>query len=90
MKLNNQNKHVLGMIDDTTADDSSFESMVDEFALGRKPKYKGGRKYSTEKKSRARAQRLAKKARQERRANEKSAVDMLNHQLQYDKYNNIG
>ena len=35
MKLNNQNKHVLGMIDDTTADDSSFESMVDEFALGR-------------------------------------------------------
>lgn len=89
MKLNNQNKHVLGMIDDITADDSSFESLVDEFALGRKPKYKGGRKYSAEKKSRTRAQRLAKKARQERRANEKSVVDMLNHQLQYDKYNNI-
>jgi len=78
------------MIDDATAEDSTFESMLDEFALGRKPKYKGGRKYSAEKKSRTRAQRLAKKARQERRANEKSAVDMLNHQLQYNKYNNIG
>ena len=89
MKLNNQNKHVLGMIDDITADDSSFESMVDEFALGRKPKYKGGRKYSAEKKSRTRAQRLAKKARQEQRAREHSAAKALNHQLLHNKINKL-
>ena len=87
MKLNNQNKHVLGMIDDINADDSTFERMADEFAIGRKPKYNGGRKYSAEKKSRSRAQRLAKKARQERIANEKSAVTMLNHQLLHNQIN---
>ena len=89
MKLNNQNKHVLGMIDDINADDSSFERMADEFAVGRKPKYKGGRKYSAEKKSRTRAQRLAKKARQERIANEKSAATMLNHQLLHNQINKL-
>ena len=87
MKLNNQKKHELGMIDDKSQNDSTFERMVDEFAVGRKPKYNGGRKYSAEKKSRSRAQRLAKKARQERIANEKSAVTMLNHQLLHNQIN---
>jgi len=81
MKLNNRNKHVLGMIDDINADDDTFERMADEFAIGRKPKYNGGRKYSAEKKSRSRAQRLAKKARQERIANEARAQRALEHQL---------
>lgn len=90
MKLNNQLKHELGMIDDTTAEDSTFERMVDDFSLGRKAKYKGGRKYSIEKKARARNSRLAKRAREERRAQESSAIHMLNHQMHYNKYNNIG
>jgi len=87
MKLNNQNKHELGMIDDKSQDDSTFERMVDEFAVGRKPKYKGGRKYSEEKTSRTRAQRLAKKARQERRAIEKQAIDAMEYQMLFDKLN---
>ena len=72
---------MLGMIDDTDADDSSFEMMADEFSNGRKPKYNGGRKYSEKKKSRARAHRLAKKAREERIANESRAQRALEHQL---------
>lgn len=89
MKLNNQVKHELGMIDDATADESTFEKMLDDFSFGRKQKYKGGRKYSIEKKARARNSRLAKRAREERRAQENSAISMLNHQLHYNKYNNI-
>lgn len=89
MKLNNQIKHELGMIDDTQAEDSTFERMVDEFSLGRKPKYNGGRKYSLEKKARARNSRLAKRARQEQRAREHSAAKALNHQLLHNKINKL-
>jgi|DEB0MinimDraft_6_1074348.scaffolds.fasta_scaffold07336_5 3-hydroxyacyl-CoA dehydrogenase len=89
MKLNNQIKHELGMIDDNQAEESTFEKMVDEFSLGRKPKHNGGRKYSIEKKSKARNARLAKKARQEQRAREHSAAKALDHQLLHNKINKI-
>lgn len=89
MKLNNQLKHELGMIDDLDADDSTFERMADEFSNGRKTKYSGGRKYSERHKSIYRARKLAVKAREERRAKENQAMKMLNHQLQYNKYNKI-
>ena len=89
MKLNNQIKHELGMIDDNQAEDSTFERMVDEFSLGRKPKYNGGRKYSVEKKARARNSRLAKKARQEQRAKDYSAAHADSYQMLFNKINKI-
>lgn len=89
MKLNNQIKHELGMIDDNQAEDSTFERMVDEFSLGRKPKHNGGRKYSIQKKARARNARLAKKARQEQRAREHSHARALNHQLLHNQINKL-
>ena len=89
MKLSNRTLHELGMVDDTTQDESTFERLADEFSVGRQRKYKKSRKYSAEKSAQYRSRRLAKKAREERIANEKEAIDMLNHQLQYDKYNNI-
>lgn len=89
MKLNNQSKHELGMIDDKSKDESTFERMADEFAVGRKTKYKGNRKYSTKNTSMHRARRLAKKARQERIAIDRQSIDALEHQLLFDKINKI-
>jgi len=87
MKLSNQTLHELGMIDDTTRDESTFERLADEFSVERQRKYKKSRKYSAEKSAQYRSRRLAKKAREERRADEKEAIEMLNHQLQYVNYN---
>lgn len=87
MRLSNKTLHELGMIDDPTADDSTFAKMAEEYAVGRKEKYKNTRKYSADKSAQYRARRLAKKARQERIANEREAIDLLHHQLQYDSYN---
>lgn len=87
MKLSNQTLHELGMVDDTTQDESTFERLADEFSVERQIKYKKSRKYSAEKSAQYRSRRLAKKAREERRADEKEAIDMLNHQLQYVHYN---
>ncbi len=49
MKLSNQTLHELGMIDDTTEDESTFERMVGSFDVERPKKYKNKRKYSAEK-----------------------------------------
>tara|TARA_R100000742_G_C4194302_1_gene25372 strand:- start:218 stop:475 length:258 start_codon:yes stop_codon:yes gene_type:complete len=75
------------MIDDTTKEDETFERMLSDFEVVRPRKIKNKRKYSEEKTQQYRARRLAKKARQERIANEKEAIDMLNHQLHYVEYN---
>ena len=40
MKLSNQTLHELGMIDDTTQDESTFERLTDEFSVERQRKYK--------------------------------------------------
>ena len=40
MKLSQQTLHELGMIDDPTADESTFEKIADEYAVGRKRKSK--------------------------------------------------
>ena len=45
MRLSNKTLHELGMIDDPTADDSTFAKMAEEYAVGRKEKYKNTRKY---------------------------------------------
>ena len=87
MKVSNQVLHELGMIDDITEEDSTFGRMLDDFEVVRPKKHKNKRKYSEDKTQQYRARRLAKKAREERRANEKQAIDMLNHQLQYVHYN---
>tara|TARA_B100002019_G_C21196872_1_gene561889 strand:- start:521 stop:802 length:282 start_codon:yes stop_codon:yes gene_type:complete len=89
MKLNNQTLHELGMLDDNTEDETTFERLVDEYSVGRKPKYKQiKRRYRREKTAENRARRLAKRAREEQRANEKVAQDALEYQLMFDKINN--
>ena len=87
MKVSNQVLHELGMIDDTTKEDETFERMLSDFEVVRPKKIKNKRKYSEDKTQQYRARRLAKKARQERIANEKEAIDLLHHQLQYVEYN---
>ena len=87
MKLSNKTLHELGMIDDSTQDEFTFESLADEYVVERKRKHKKTRKYSAEKSAQYRSRRLAKKAREERIANEKEAIDMLNYQLQYVEHN---
>ena len=83
MKVSNQVLHELGMIDDTTQDESTFERMVGDFEVERPKKYKNKRKYSAEKSAQYRARRLAKKAREERRQMEKESIDALNHQMSH-------
>lgn len=83
MKLSNQTLHELGMVDDTTQDESTFERLADEFSVERQIKYKKSRKYSAEKSAQYRSRRLAKKAREERRQVEKESIDALNHQISY-------
>ncbi len=88
MKLSNQTLHELGMIDDTTEDESTFERMVGDFDVERPKKYKNKRKYSAEKTAQYRARRLAKKAREERLQREKEAMDALAFQQLYNKLDN--
>lgn len=83
MKLSNKTLHELGMIDDTTQDEFTFESLANEYAVERKRKYKNSRKYSAERSAQYRARRLAKKAREERRQMEKESIDALNHQMSH-------
>lgn len=85
MKLSQQTLHELGMIDDPTADESTFEKIADEYAVGRKRKYKNTRKYSAEKSAQYRSRRLAKKAREEKIASESEAIRALYHQQSYNK-----
>tara|TARA_B100000029_G_C17603650_1_gene966639 strand:- start:1624 stop:1905 length:282 start_codon:yes stop_codon:yes gene_type:complete len=88
MKLSNQTLHELGMIDDTTEDESTFERMVGDFDVERPKKYKNKRKYSAEKTAQYRARRLAKKAREERLQREKEAMDALAFQQLYNRLDN--
>ena len=83
MKLSNKTLHELGMIDDTTQDEFTFESLANEYAVERKRKYKNSRKYSAERSALYRSRRLDKKAREERRQVEKESIDALNHQMSH-------
>ena len=83
MKLSNKTLHELGMIDDSTQDEFTFESLANEYAVERKRKDKNSRKYSAERSAQYRARRLAKKAREERREMEKESIDALNHQMSH-------
>ncbi len=85
MKLSNKTLHELGMIDDSTQDEFTFESLADEYAVERKRKHKNTRKYSAEKSAQYRSRRLAKKAREEKIANESEAIRALYHQQSYNK-----
>ena len=83
MKLSNKTLHELGMIDDTTQDEFTFESLANEYAVERKRKYKNSRKYSAKRSALYRSRRLAKKAREERRQVEKDSIAALNHQMSH-------